>query len=111
MKNNFVKQEYHLSLINEHLEKISLFNRSGLITEKDTRQKSDRIPFLIAYNRFLPNITKTIRGNWNILQIKEIFKNEPIRAFKQNKSIHKHCWDTSDRKSKSQERFKDFKRR
>ena len=59
-KNNFVKQGYHLSLINKHLERISLLNRIDLTTEKDTRQKSDRIPLVIKYNRFLPNITKTI---------------------------------------------------
>ena len=74
MKNTFVKQGDHLSLINKHLERISLLNIIDLITEKDTRQKSDRIPPLITYNRFLPNITKTIKKNWNILQINENFK-------------------------------------
>ena len=41
--------------------------------------------------RFLPTISKTIRKNWNILQInekfREIFLKEPITAFNQNKSI------------------------
>ena len=81
----------HPSLIKEHLQMTSLLNRIDLITERDTRQKSDRIPLLIKYNRFLPNITKTIGKNWNILQIKEnfkeILKNEPVRAFKRNKNI------------------------
>ena len=36
MENDFVKQGYNPSLINEHLERISLLNRSDLITEKDT---------------------------------------------------------------------------
>ena len=63
MKNNFVKPGYLPSLTNEHLERISLLNRIDLITEKDTQQKSDRIPIVITYNRFLPNITKTIREN------------------------------------------------
>ena len=53
---------------------------------KDAKKKSDRIPLVITYNRFLSNITKTIWKNWNILQInknlKEIFKSEPITAFK-----------------------------
>ena len=43
------------------------------------------------YNRFLSKNTKTIWKNWNISQInknlKEIFKNKPITAFKQNKKI------------------------
>ena len=59
--------------------------------EKDTRQKSGGIPLVFTYNRFLPNITKIIRKNWNILQInenfKEILKNQGIIAFKQNKNI------------------------
>ena len=85
MKSNFVKQGYHSSLMNEHLERFSLLKRINLIAEKDTRQKSGRIPLVIRYNRFLLNITNIIRKNWNILQIKEkfkeIFKNESIIAF------------------------------
>ena len=66
--NNSLKEKgYHPSLINKHLERINLLNRIDLITEKNTRKKSGRIPH--TYNRFLPNITKTIRKNWNILQI------------------------------------------
>ena len=45
----------------------------------------------MTYNWFLTNTTKTIRKNWNILQVienlKEIFKYEPIAAFKWNKNI------------------------
>ena len=69
MKNNFVKQKYRSSLISKHLERISLLNRIDLITENKTPQKSNRTPLLVKYNRFLPNITKTIRKNWNILQV------------------------------------------
>ena len=64
---------------------------SNLLRKKTHEKKSDRIPLLILYNRFLPNIIKNIRKNWNIVQInenfKEIFKNEPITAFKRNKNI------------------------
>ena len=74
MKNKFVKQSYHPSLINEQLERISLLNRIDLITEKDTRQKSDRIHLVITNNQFLPNITETIRKNWNVLQINKKFQ-------------------------------------
>ena len=64
--------------------------RIDLIMAKDPK-KSDRIPLVITYNRFLSNITKTIRNIWNILQInknlKEIFKSEPTTTFKRNKNI------------------------
>ena len=63
MKNNFVKQGYHSSLMNEYHGKISLLNRINLITEKEAPQKLDRIPLVITYNGFLPNITKTIWKN------------------------------------------------
>ena len=50
MKNNFVKQGYHPSLINEHFERISLLNKIDLITEKEARQKSNRISLVITFN-------------------------------------------------------------
>ena len=53
---------------------ITFLNRIDLSTVKDTRQKSGKIPLVITCNRFLPNITKTIRKNWNILQINKNFK-------------------------------------
>ena len=49
------------------------------------------MPLVMTYNWFLQNFTITIRKNWNILRVnenlKKIFKNEPITAFKQNKNI------------------------
>ena len=59
----------------------------------------------MTYNWFLTNTTKTIRKNWNILQVienlKEIFKNEPITAFKRNKNIQEVI---GNRKWKSQKK-------
>ena len=52
MKSNFVTQRYHISLINEHFERVSLVNRIDLIAKKDSQQKSDRILFVITYNKF-----------------------------------------------------------
>ena len=61
---------------------------STSLRKKTHNKKSDRIPFVITYNQFLANITKTVR---NILQInenfKKIFKNEPRTAFKKNKNV------------------------
>ena len=41
---------------------------------KKTHSKNQAELLVITYNRFLPNITKTIQKNWNILQIHENFK-------------------------------------
>ena len=52
---------------------------------------SIRIPLTITYNRFLPNICKIIRKNWNILSVnespKKSFQNEPVAAFKRNENL------------------------
>ena len=74
MKHNFKKQMYHLSLIIKHLENTDLLDRTDLIVEKDTQQKSDRIPLVITYDRFLLSITKTLWKSWNILKIYQNFK-------------------------------------
>lgn len=50
----------HLSLINEHPEKINSLNKIGFIMENDTQLNSDRIHLAIAFNGFLPNITKPL---------------------------------------------------
>ena len=89
MKNNSIKQRYHPSLINEHLERI---NRINLITQKDAKKIRKNTSCNYIY-QFLPNITKTITKNWNIIQInenlKEIFKSELTT---------RNYWDTLDRK-------------
>ena len=79
-----------------------------------TQKESDRIPLVITYN--LSNVTKTIWKNDNILQInksvKEIFKNEPITAFKQNKKIQEiigRHWIENGRVNKNLKTLKEGK--
>ena len=81
-----------------------------------TQKKSDRIPLVITYDGFLSNITKTIWKNWNILQInknlKEIFKSEPITAFKRNKKIQEiigRHWIENERVNKNLKTLKEGK--
>ena len=44
------------------------------LLRKKTHSKNQAELLVITYSRFLPNITKTIQKNWNILQIHENFK-------------------------------------
>ena len=44
------------------------------LLRKKTHSENQAELLIITYNRFLPNITKTIQKNWNILQIHENFK-------------------------------------
>ena len=45
----------------------------------------------IIYNQFLPNISKIIRENLNLLSVneslKKVFQNEPVTRFKHNKKL------------------------
>ena len=63
-------------------------DRKELLKERDnTASKESRIP----YSRSLRNISKIVHKHWNISFInkvfKEIFENEPVIAFKHNKSL------------------------
>ena len=85
MKNKFVKQGYHSSLINAHLER----NWPYYGKRHSTKIKQNTSRNYIY--QLLSNIAKTIWKNWNMLQIndnfKEIFKKGLITTFKWNKDI------------------------
>ena len=50
------------------------------------------MPLILTYNRFLPNLTAVTRKIWNTLQtkkdIRELFQEHPIIAFKRNKNLN-----------------------
>lgn len=54
----------------------------------NNKRKIKKISLLITYNRTLPNISKIVNRNWNILQVKTkfqlIFSSKPMTAFKQS---------------------------
>ena len=78
--------------MDKHIKTDEKLDRNELIKgNKKDRPISTRIPLEITYNRFLPNISKIIRKNWNILSVnrslKNFFQNEPVTAFKRNKNF------------------------
>ena len=92
LKERFLEQGYSSELLDKHIKTDEKLDRNELIKgNKKDRPISTRIPLEITYNRFLPNISKIIRKNWNILSVnrslKKIFQNEPVTAFKRNKNF------------------------
>ena len=92
LKQNFIKQGYDSKLLTEQFSKAKHKDRSELLKEKETTEQTpSRIPLVLTYSRFLPNISKIIKKHWDILSInqslKEVFQNKPITAFKRNKNI------------------------
>ena len=68
-----------------------LIELKRLFTCKEKMNNKNRIPLSITYNRALPNISKIMNRNWNILQINtefhKVFKATPIIAFKRSKNL------------------------
>ena len=92
LKERFLKQVYDQKLVDEQLEKVDKLVRDDLLQEKDQeQQRPKRILLILTYSRFLPNLTAVVCKNWNILQtnenLRELFKEHPITAFKGNKNL------------------------
>ena len=64
-----MRQGYDQKLVDEQLEKFDKLSRDDLLQEKDQEQQdSIRIPLILTYSQFLPNLTAVVLKNWNILQ-------------------------------------------
>ena len=69
LKERFLRQGYDQKLVDEQLEKFDKLSRDDLLQEKDQEQQdSIRIPLILTYSQFLPNLTAVVLKNWNILQ-------------------------------------------
>ena len=71
--------------------KIERIGRKELFTCKEKNNGKNRVPLSITYIRTLPNISKIVNRNWNILQIntgfQRVFKDTPMIAFKRSKNL------------------------
>ena len=91
-KERYLKQGYDQKLVDEQLKKVDKLVRGNPLQEKDQEQQDPKlIPLILTYSRFLPNLTAVGRKNWNILQtnknLRELFQEQPITAFKRNKNL------------------------
>ena len=87
IKQKFLDRQYKEEVLDEQIKKVDRTERKELFTCKEKNNKS-RIPLSITYNRTLPNISKIVNRNWNILQINTefhgIFQAIPMIAFKRS---------------------------
>ena len=62
LKERFLTQGYDQKLADEQLEKTDKLVRDNLLQEKDQEQQDPkRIQLILAYSRFLPNLTVVVR--------------------------------------------------
>ena len=94
MKERFLKQDDDQKLVDEQLEKVDRLLRDSLLQEKDWEQQDPkRVPLILTYNRFLPNLTKTVGRDCNILQtnknILELFQEHTVTQTSRETKIWK----------------------
>ena len=89
-----MRQGYDQKLVDEQLEKFDKLSRDDLLQEKDQEQQdSKRIPLILTYSQFLPNLAAVVLKNWNILQTNKnlpesmgvLTQSQPLRETKTKK--------------------------
>ena len=56
--------------------------------QEKAKKQSNRIPLALTYNRTIPNVKRAISNNWNLLHIKQEFKEPPILVFTRNTNLY-----------------------
>ena len=87
-----MKQGYNQKLVDKQLQNADKLVTDDLLQEKDQEQQDPkRVPLPLTYNRFSPNLTAVVHKNLNIRQtnknLRELFQEHPITAFKRNKNL------------------------
>ena len=89
IKQKFLDRQYKEEVLDEQITKVDRIERKELFTCKE--KKKNRIPLSITYKRILPNISKIVNRNWNILQISNefhgVFQATPMIAFKRSQNL------------------------
>ena len=91
IKQKFLDRQYKEEVLDEQIKKADRIERKELFTCKEKNNNKNRIPLSITYSRTLPNISKIVNRNWNILQINTefhgVFQATPMIAFKRCKNF------------------------
>ena len=91
IKQKFLDRQYKEEVLDEQIKKVDRIERKELFTCKEKMNNKNRIPLSITYNRTLPNISKIVNRNWNILQLNikfhGVFKATQMIAFKRSKNL------------------------
>ena len=85
-----MKKKYPADLITEQMERVDTLNRSDLLNN-EKKMNDNILPLSTTYNKNLPNIKSILEKHWHILKVnpefEQIFKVNPMIAFRKNRSI------------------------
>ena len=86
----FLDRQCKEEVLDKQIKKFGRIERQEPFISKEKNNKK-RIPLSITYNRALPNISKIVNRNWNILQINTelhgVFQATPMIALKRSKNL------------------------
>ena len=104
IKLKILDRQYKEEVLDEQIKKADRIERKELFTCKEKNDNKNRIPLSITYSRTLPNISKIVNRNWNILQINtelhRVFKDTPMTAFKCSKNLQEIIGDHTVKQGK-----------
>ena len=92
LKKQLIERGYSGRCIENQLQRVDNLDREELLQRKAAvKPNSDRVPLVVTYSKQLPNIHKIVKKHQDILhksnRMKEIFKTQPIIAYRRDKNI------------------------
>ena len=85
------KRGYSGRSIERQLQKVDKVDRLQLLQKDAKRQKTDRVPLVLTYSKYLTDIRAILRKHQNTLftseQMQEVFPKPPLLAFRRDSNI------------------------
>ena len=69
LNESFINRGFNEKFLDTEFQQLSDIERGALLTHQSRKKKSKRIPFVITYNKKLPNVKQKINKHWHLLQI------------------------------------------
>nr|XP_016846924.1 PREDICTED: uncharacterized protein LOC107982425 [Anolis carolinensis] len=85
-KKQFKERGYPTRIINTAIRKVESIDRSNLLKEQ-TKQRNDRIIWLLTLTQFTPKIHKIIRKHWHLIRDIPGCQNLPLLANKRSRNL------------------------
>ena len=90
LKMDLVGRGYNKEKIASEISRAAALDRRRLRTYKE-KERSERTPLVVTYDKRLPRIKEILEESWNILKINEAegqkFKEKPLVCYRRNKNL------------------------
>ena len=91
LKESFINRDFNEILLDTKFQPLSEIQRDALLVPMSKEKYQKRTPFVITYNKKLPNIKQIINKDWDLLQInpnlKTTLEQECTIAYRPNRNL------------------------